>query len=308
MILCCGEALIDMLPDNSMGRLSFIPYPGGAVYNTAIALGRLDVPVSLFSGISTDFFGDLLRAHLGESNVDTGLLHFADRPTTLAFVTLKDGQACYVFYDENTAGRCLGVSDIPTVPAEVKAFFFGGIYLGQEPCGTTFETFMGQVHGYFVTMLDPNIRTGFIADEAAYRSRLDMMLGYADIVKLSNEDLAWIDSDAEMADWAQSWLNRDVSLIVVTRGDKGAVAFSRDAIVEVLPGQTTVADTVGAGDTFNAGLLASFQAQGLLTKTGIGDLSEDAIARALTFAAEAAAITVSRPGANPPWREELSAA
>lgn len=307
MILCCGEALIDMLPGkDGQDSGSFHPYPGGAVYNTAIALGRLGAPVGLFTGLSTDFFGEMLQDHLQASGVDLSLLHYADKPSTLAFVQLQDGQARYVFYDENTAGRTLSLSDIPSLPPRTSALFFGGIYLAQEPCGTTFETFMTRTYRDAVTMFDPNIRPGFIADETAYRARLDRMLACADIIKLSDEDLAWINGNISIESWAQGWLDRNASLVVVTRGDKGAIAYGRDATVETDPIRVSVADTVGAGDTFNAGLLASLQAQGLLSKRAIRTLSEQAISQALSLATRAAAVTVSRPGANPPWQEEVS--
>ena len=108
MILCCGEALIDMLPRvTAQGETAFAPYPGGAVFNTAVALGRLGAPAAFFSGLSTDLFGDMLRASLAASRVDVSLTHISDRPTTLAFVRLVDGQAEYQFHDEGSAGRML---------------------------------------------------------------------------------------------------------------------------------------------------------------------------------------------------------
>ena len=114
MILCCGEALIDMLPRESTGgEPAFAPYPGGAVFNTAIALGRLGVETSFFSGLSRDLFGEMLETALGASHVDASVAVRSDRPTTLAFVKLVDGQARYAFYDENTAGRMLTPADLP---------------------------------------------------------------------------------------------------------------------------------------------------------------------------------------------------
>ena len=127
MILMCGEALIDMLPRTSRdGEPAFAPYPGGAVFNTAIAVGRLGAP-GFFSGLSTDLFGQMLERALGEAKVDARFAHRSDRPTTLAFVTLTDGQARYAFYDENTAGRMLSPEDLPELPDQIDACFFGGI-------------------------------------------------------------------------------------------------------------------------------------------------------------------------------------
>ncbi|MFV2034568.1 MAG: PfkB family carbohydrate kinase, partial [Halocynthiibacter sp.] len=170
MIICCGESLIDMLPRKMAdGKAGFAPSPGGAVFNTAIALGRLGTPVALLSGVSRDLFGDMLVASLQASNVLTSSLVRSDQPTTLAFVTLKDGQATYTFFDENSAGRMLYISDMP-VPA-AKAFFFGGISLAADPAGHAYETMMAQVAPDCVTMLDPNVRAAFISDDTAYRAR-----------------------------------------------------------------------------------------------------------------------------------------
>ena len=107
MILCCGEALIDMIPVETSGGDAFVPHSGGAIFNTAIALGRLGGSASMVTGLSDDLFGQQLRDGLEASHVDTSLVIASDRPTTLAFVKLVDGHASYVFYDENSAGRMI---------------------------------------------------------------------------------------------------------------------------------------------------------------------------------------------------------
>ncbi len=133
MILSCGEALIDMLPRETVaGEAAFVPYAGGAVFNTAIALGRLGAPSGFFTGLSTDLFGQILDRTLAASGVDTTLCARSARPTTLAFVTLRDGQATYAFYDENTAGRLLSTADLPALPTGIDTLFFGGISLGPQ--------------------------------------------------------------------------------------------------------------------------------------------------------------------------------
>ena len=134
MILCCGEALIDMLPrETADGEAAFAPYAGGAVFNSAIALGRLGVPVEFFTGLSVDLFGDLLRQTLAESRVGSAYAHVSARPTTLAFVRLTNGQARYVFYDEGTAGRMLTKADLPPPGMAVTAMLFGAISLIRSP-------------------------------------------------------------------------------------------------------------------------------------------------------------------------------
>ena len=130
MIVCCGEALIDMLPRRSEhGEPAFAPYAGGAVFNTAIALGRLGIPVEFFSGLSSDLFGQQIRGVLEASGAGARLAAISDRPTTLAFVRLEEGQASYTFYDENTAGRMLTQAELPSFPDEANAMLFGAISL-----------------------------------------------------------------------------------------------------------------------------------------------------------------------------------
>lgn len=307
MILCCGEALIDMLPrESTQGEPAFAPYAGGAVFNSAIALGRLGVPTEFFSGLSSDMFGAQLMAALAASQVGTRHAAISARPTTLAFVHLVDGHATYVFYDEGTAGRMLAETELPELSDDIEAMLFGAISLIPEPCGSTYEALMRREHGRRVMMLDPNIRPAFIPDRASHAARIERMMEMADIVKLSDEDLAWFGETSAPEELIASWLRRGPKLIVLTRGSKGAVAFTATRRVEVASQRVAVVDTVGAGDTFNAGLLASLHDQGLLRKDAFDDLSEQAIHAALDLGTRAAAVTVSRAGANPPWRHELA--
>lgn len=308
MILSCGEALIDMLPrKTSAGEDAFAPHAGGAVFNTAIALGRLGAPSGFLSGLSTDLFGQVLTAGLDASGVDTSLCIRSARPTTLAFVTLKDGQASYAFYDENTAGRMIRPDDLPALPETVEALFFGGISLVVEPGGATYETLMARAAAsHRVTMIDPNIRPSFITDEAAYRARIGRMIAMADIVKLSDEDLRWLVGSHGIAAAAQEVLAQGPTAVFVTEGAAGAHAFTGAHSVFVPARRVEVVDTVGAGDTFNAGVLAALHRDGLLTKAGVASLPEAALRAALSLGTRAAAVTVSRAGANPPWAKELA--
>ena len=305
MILCCGEALIDMLPRQAEGGTAYLPAVGGAVFNTAIALGRLGAPTSFFSGLSTDFFGDQLKVALVESAVDVSPVRFSPRPTTLAFVRLVDGQASYAFYDENSAGRMLTEADLPAVPPEVKALHFSCISLIAEPCGTAYEVLMQREHRSRVTMLDPNIRAAFVLDKPAHLARMRRMIGMADIVKLSDEDLAWFGEAGSHDAIAKRWLEVGPKLFIVTAGARGATAWTRTARVTMPALRVAVVDTVGAGDTFNAGILAALHDDGLLDKRLIASLTADQVENALSLAVRAAAVTVSRAGANPPWRHEL---
>ena len=300
MILCCGEALIDMLPRESTGgEPSFAPYAGGAVYNTAIALGRLGTKVGFFGGLSNDLFGEQLVSVLEDSHVDASFAARSDRPTTLAFVTLTDGHAKYAFYDENTAGRMLTEGDLPILSDNVNAVFFGGISLVSEPAADTYAALCAREAGKRIIMIDPNIRPGFITDEPRYRARLDKMLAQADIIKVSDEDMEWIGVTAEQL------IDGGAVLVLVTRGSEGVDAVTANGTFRVAAQKAEVVDTVGAGDTFNAGLLAGLDEAGLLTRDALKAADQDALTPALRLGTFAAAITVSRAGANPPWRSEL---
>lgn len=306
MILSCGEALIDMLPRTTeAGEAAFAPYPGGAVFNTAIALGRLGAPAGFFSGLSSDLFGEILQDALAASHVDASPSVISARPTTLAFVKLVDGHATYAFYDENTAMRMLTPADLPTLPDDTTALFFGGISLVGEPCGAAYEALMAREAGNRVIMIDPNIRPSFITDEPAYRARIERMIAMADIVKLSDEDLHWLAGDGEIGLLARGLLAKGPKVICITEGSKGARGVMASGEVIVAATKVEVADTVGAGDTFNAGVLAALHEAGALTKSGLANLDDRILTDALRLGTRAAAITVSRAGANPPWAREL---
>ncbi|MBT8408271.1 MAG: carbohydrate kinase, partial [Alphaproteobacteria bacterium] len=191
-------------------------------------------------------------------------------------------------------------------PASVTAAFFGGISLVVEPCAGAYEALMLREAPSRVTMIDPNIRPGFIKDEAAFRGRIDRLIAAADIVKLSDEDLHWLEGSGDLAGLAQAILARGPALVCVTAGANGATGYTSERAVFVPSERATVVDTVGAGDTFNAGVLAALDRQGLLHKTALKSLTEAQIAAALSLGVKAAAVTVSRAGANPPWAEELT--
>lgn len=301
MILCCGEALIDMLPrETTQGEAAFAPLAGGAVFNTAIALGRLGAPVGYFGGLSTDLFGEVLTDTLAASKVDSALAPRSDRPTTLAFVKLTDGHAEYAFYDENTAGRMLSEADLPTLDESVVAMFFGGISLVAEPAADSYAAFLAANSDTRLIMIDPNIRPGFITDAARYRARLDAMLGHADVVKLSDEDMDWLGTTPD------DLIRNGAAVVLVTRGAQGVDIVTATGTSQAPAHKVEVVDTVGAGDTFNAGFLCGLWQDGHLGKQSLRTAPTEALLKAAGLGTRAAAVTVSRAGANPPWAEELS--
>jgi fructokinase len=314
MIISCGEALIDMLPRASTaGEACFAPHAGGAVFNTAIALGRLGTPSAFFSGLSTDMFGALLADTLTASSVDISLCARSGRPTTVAFVKLVDGHATYAFYDENTAGRMLSPGDLPNLTPDANALFFGGISLVNDPAASTYESLQKQAAATRVTMIDPNFRAAFVDAQDAlspgtrdrYMARVERMMATADIVKLADEEITKIFGATDLAAYARTLLAKGPKIVLITEGSKGARAITaaHDRFIAATP--VTVADTVGAGDTFNAGVLTALHRANLLTKSALAGISAQALDDALTLGTRAAAVTVSRAGANPPWAHEL---
>ncbi|GFE49804.1 carbohydrate kinase [Roseobacter cerasinus] len=308
MIFCCGEALIDMIPEaTATGVSGFVPHAGGAVFNTAIALGRLGCPTGFVTGLSDDLFGTQLAAALKDSGVDDAHVIRSHLPTTLAFVELNQGHARYTFYDENTAGRSLTPEQLPDLPDTVEALYFGGISLISEPCADFYAALALREAPTRLIVLDPNIRASFIRDEGRYRARLDRMIAVADLLKVSDEDLDWIfPGDESLEQKARQLCTAGPSAVLVTRGAEGATAvLASGARVDVPAKRVEIVDTVGAGDTFNAGVLASLFEAGVLSKARLPEIGEEALTGALAKGAQVAAVTVSRAGANPPWAREL---
>jgi fructokinase len=298
MILCCGEALIDMIPARTtVGSPGFTPCNGGAALNTAISLARMGASAGLLTGLSRDPFGRQIVAALDAAGVDRTLVVTTGRPTTLAFVHLDGHEASYTFYDENSAMRMMTPDDLPPLPDHVRCLLLGGISLCHAPGADMFET-LGKRGGTRLIMFDSNVRPGFIGDEPAYRARLGRMMARAHIVKLSEPDLDWIDGGA--APWQDKLdkvLQSGPSLILFTRGDKGALAWHRDGRrVEVAAQKVEVLDTVGAGDAFTAGFLARLQALEMLDPKRIETMKTDVLRDCLECATKAAAASLTRSG------------
>tara|TARA_R110002033_G_scaffold39242_7_gene78994 strand:+ start:5131 stop:6060 length:930 start_codon:yes stop_codon:yes gene_type:complete len=308
MILCCGEALIDMIPAQTLtGAQGFVPHVGGAIFNTAIALGRLGAPTGMLTGLSTDLFGQQLAAELEASQVDTSRIITSSRPTTLAFVQLDGGHATYTFFDERSAGRMLTPRDMPDLNTDISALYLGGISLACEPGADAYAALLKTEGPHRPVMIDPNIRPGFIDDVPAFRSRLEEAMTFADIIKVSDEDLHWLaPGPSSLADKARSLLQKGPAAVILTRGADGATGYLRTgAEIHVPALRAKVVDTVGAGDTFNAGVLAHLHENGHLTTSGVSGMSAETLQHAIAFGAKVAAMTVSRAGANPPWASEI---
>ena len=304
MILCCGEAVIDMLPTTAPdGAPAFRPVTGGAALNTAIALARLGQPTGFFGGLSQDSFGQTLTDAMQGEGVDLSLAPRFDAPTTLAFIHPGDGTQGFSFHDHESAGRQLSPISLPSLDG-IDTLVFGGISLIHRPAAGAFEALMQMAGPDRLILLDPNIRPALIGDaEEDYRKRLARMIPMADIVKLSDEDLDWLGPLAP-----QELLSGRASLVLHTHGPDGATLHSRHGASHFPAPKAQVTDTVGAGDTFNAAFLASLAETIPLTPRALGLADADTLRRAARFATRAATLSTTRPGANPPTRKELTCA
>lgn len=305
MIVSGGEALVDLVPAGPEGEL-LAPRLGGGPYNVALAAARLGVPAAFLSRVSTDAFGDALVRRLEASGVDTSLVQRGAEPTTLAVVTLdEDSSARYSFYTDGTADRL--VADPGPLPGNTSALSVGTLGMVLGPGAQVYETVLRRERERGVlTALDPNIRADMIADPDAYRARFASWLPSVHLLKVSLDDACWLAGVTDAADAlaaARSWLDAGPSAVVLTKGAEGVVLLTSSGAEVTVPGVTVeVVDTIGAGDTVQGALLA------WLVRNQVKDvsaLSEDDCRELLSYASRAAAVTVSRSGAEPPTEDEL---
>lgn len=309
MIYVCGEALIDMLPSKTTdGEISFVPHTGGSPFNTCIAAARLDVPVSFLGRLSNDFFGQMLSRSLTDNGVDLSVTQRGNEPTTLGFVKVEQGKDPeYAFYTNGTADCSFSSEEIPDqFSDDVMALAFGSISLIMEPGATAIENLAQREKGKRVLSFDPNIRPVLIENEDSFRRRCERLLKFASIVKISDVDLKWLYPDLSLDDAAFKVQGFGPLLVVVTKGADGSFALRGTLRVDSPAVHVEVSDTVGAGDTFHAGFLAWLYRNGLLTLKALSCLSYEQLTEALHFASSCAAVTCSRPGADPPFWEEVN--
>lgn len=307
-IVVCGEALIDFLPVTSLdGRSAYRPVVGGSPFNTAVGIGRLGGAVGFCAGISTDFFGDQLADALARSRVSLRYTVRADRPSMLAFVSLAEGEPQYAFVDEGSANRLFDPdADAPALLPEVSTVWMGSVALINEPIASRYEALYFANRHHRVIGMDPNVRPTVVRDAPAYRARMKRMTEAADLVKISRVDLAWLDNTVSPDGWARTLVHNGASLVVITDGSNGATGYGRGfTVTRPAHPVETVADTVGAGDSYSSGLLAMLQSSGVLGVDRLVGLDETVARRAMDYAARTSAVTVSREGANPPWDHEM---
>jgi len=299
-ILIAGEALTDIVVDADGGRRE---YPGGSPMNVAVALARLGHDAHLLTAIGEDPRGEAIRAHLDDSGVHlTPSSVGPGRTSTAEAVLDASGAATYTFdlaWDPDPAG----------LPRDLDAVHTSSIAAVMEPGATTLAELLRTARTAATISYDPNARPTLMGEPADVRARIEENIALSDVVKASDEDVTWLYGTEDVEDVVSSWRELGPSLTVLTRGGEGSVAFSESGRVQVAPVPVEVVDTVGAGDTFSAGILDALADKDLLgadRREMLGAIPSDELAAVLRRAARLAAITVSRAGANPPWSRELT--
>ena len=292
-----GEVLIDLIPDG----LERKPIVGGGPANTAKALSKLGIDAHFIDGISTDDYGQVAKDELVASGVKLDYVKYSEKPTCLAIVSLSDsGSASYEFVIENTATFDFTADWLPNPQTERPSLLhIGTLATVIEPGASVLFEWAQSVAKVAPIVFDPNIRPAVISDRKKYVMQVERWVAISSAVKVSDEDIKWLYPSLEIEQVVNNWLAKGPSLIVVTYGDKGLAGYRQGEKVFVDAVKVVVADTVGAGDTVGAILVEA------IVKDGLDTLSGVRLEMMLKRAAKAAAITVSRSGANPPTLKEI---
>ncbi|HEY3021472.1 MAG TPA: carbohydrate kinase [Solirubrobacteraceae bacterium] len=301
VILVAGEALYDLVVEASDAVRA---HPGGGPFNTARTIGRLQQPVAFLGRLSTDRFGTTLERMLGSDGVRLDAVIRTDEPTTLALAEIDEtGSARYRFYERATSAPGLTTeAALAALPSAVGILHVGTLGLTLEPMATALEAVVEELAGAALVVVDPNVRPWVISDADGYRRRLRRVLGRSHLVKVSEEDLAWLDPQRTPAAAARALLDAGPQVILLTRGGDRVTVVMRDAEVAVPAPAVEVVDTIGAGDAFSGGFLAWWRSHG----KGVDALGDpEVVGEATRFAALVAARTCERPGASPPYLREL---
>jgi len=292
-----GEVLIDLIPAGADRK----PIVGGGPANTAKALSKLGVNTQFIDGISTDGYGQMAKDDLVTSGVKLDYVKYSDKPTCLAIVSLSDsGSASYEFVIENTATFDFTLDWLPNPETDQPSLLhIGTLATAIEPGASALFDWAQYVVKVAPIVFDPNIRPAVISDRELYVKQVEKWVSISSAVKVSDEDIMWLYPSFEIEQVVNSWLTTGPSLIVVTYGDQGLAGYREGEKVNVDAVAVAVADTVGAGDTVGAILVEA------IVQDGLSSLSGVRLEMMLKRAAKAAAITVSRTGANPPTLKEI---
>ncbi|MGG5242492.1 carbohydrate kinase family protein [Pseudomonas lurida] len=311
MYLVCGEALFDFFSEeDASGQASKVNYKaiaGGSPFNVAVGLRRLGIEAGLFGGLSTDFLGRRLLQVLKDEGVSEQFLVEFAAPTTLSMVAVgANGSPQYNFRGEGCADRLLEVAHLPALGAEIRGLHVGSFSLVVQPVGDTLLTLVRRESGQRLISLDPNVRLNPQPDIQLWRDRVAELVKHADLIKVSDEDLHLLYPDQSPESVLQGWLQHRCQLVFLTRGGDGASVFSRQHGNWSQPAvKVVMADTVGAGDTFQAALIAWLTEQQRDSVEGLQQLTRAQIDAMLGFAIRAAALTCGKTGPDLPYRHQL---
>ncbi len=298
MILCGGDALIDFVPvAGPDGETAFSPRVGGAVLNAATALSRLGQEVSFVGALSSDLFGDMLFDHMLREGIGTEHVGRTGDDSTLAFVTLDSGEAKYAFYDSTSAGRLWRGAD---VLSKAVALHIGSVTLIADPSASAYAELAARLSPDMLVSLDPNCRPGLIEDAENYRARILGIAAVSHIVRVSDEDFDYLFPGRAEGDVVAELLKGATRLVIISRGPDGASAFWTGGRVDVAARPVALKDSIGAGDTFHAGVLAALAQNGRLSQSGLETLDAMAVRDVLDLATAAAALNCEETGCNPP--------
>jgi fructokinase len=309
MLLSCGDALVDFLPVKAVdGRAATVAVAGGSCLNIAVGMARLGAPAGFVGGISTDLFGRIIADHASASRVDLRYAVRSDHQTTLAFVRTVAGEPQYAFYDEATASRNWTYRPGSIPFDEIEAIHVGSTTLANDQGAAQALAMVKDAGGSVTVSFDPNCRPNLVRHKARYVEQMDAFAAAADIVRMSDVDFEFLYGSNDYAGKARSLIRGGASLVVVTRGIKGAQAWHREAgAVEVQAPAIDVVDSIGAGDSFQAALLFALRAIGRIGAKALMQMNPGELARAVSFATACAAFTCGRPGADPPRQSDVGA-
>ncbi|MGA1329302.1 MAG: carbohydrate kinase family protein [Candidatus Nanopelagicales bacterium] len=302
--LVCGEALIDLIHDESN---TWIAHQGGGPFNTAIALARLGESVAFLGRLSGDSWGRSLENALLAAGVLPERIVPAAEPTSLAVVEVSDnGKADYTFYLSGTSNFAWKSTELPASLDGYQLLHIGTLALVVEPSNEILFEWLKRCQDEALIMIDLNARPSVISDASNYLALIKPWLSIADVIKASDDDLKFLYPDLTwQAAVAEIFSQSRVSLFAITAGAAGAHLVTREVLVSAAAPKVPVFDTVGAGDTFSAGLISMLAASNLIEKNQLPHASTAQLQSALEFAVAAAAMSCTKPGAQSPTRSEV---
>jgi fructokinase len=308
MITIGGENLIDYVQTEVKDGLPvYTAIPGGSCYNVAIAAARQGQTVSYVTPISTDSLGNVLAQRLIDDGIQLTTPR-SDAPTSLAVVSVNNGQPSYQFYRSDTADRQITPNTLDAaISHETRVFHIGSLALIEGADADLWEErFATLATNEVITSLDPNARPVVVKDKSPYVARLLRMMKHAHVLKLSDEDLEYLAPDQPLMDAFEHICSQtQAAIIILTKGADGAVVRRGSAQFEVAAAKANpLVDTVGAGDTFMGTLLVEISKTGL-PASKLGSITEDDLRRIVARAAKAAALNCQSSGCNPPYEQDL---